>query len=349
MLAIARRRTGGDDRLTFVRGDGGRLPFADGSFDVVTCTLALHHFEPEPARALLREMRRVARMTPIVGDLRRSAPAYAATWVYARVTSRNRLTRHDAPLSVRRAYTPREAVALAREAGWRAPGVRREPFFRMTLARWLTSSSPGADRPEPPCALALARAGLARDVGRARGVSAAQGLRRVPQRRAPWRRWTGSGLAAAVREHATALRGVRLVPPRAPAVELPFGHGALACERATLDAIRARRGGRGRRHARARPRRGRAARGRPRAPGVRLRRDDGGSDDVPRALDRRRGRLRLGRRAARGARAPQPGRVALRRRRPLHEGSATSTASSRCTSARARTSRSTRSAAASPT
>ena len=133
MIAIARRLTGGDDRLTFVLGEGERLPFDDGAFDVVTCTLALHHFEPEPARALLSEMRRVARLTPIVGDLSRSALAFGATWLYARAVTRNRLTRHDAPLSVRRAYDPREAVALAREAGWRTPRVRREPFFRMTL------------------------------------------------------------------------------------------------------------------------------------------------------------------------------------------------------------------------
>jgi hypothetical protein len=68
-----------------------------------------------------------------VGDLVRSALAFAGTWLYANLTSRNRLTRHDAPLSVRRAYTPAEAVALARDAGWRAPRVRAEPFFRMTL------------------------------------------------------------------------------------------------------------------------------------------------------------------------------------------------------------------------
>jgi len=133
MLEIARRRTGGDDHLTFVCGDGERLPFGDGTFDVVTATLALHHFEPPAADALLREMRRVARLTPIVGDLERSRLAFAATWLWARTTSRNRLTRHDAPLSVRRAYEPHEALALAREAGWRAPHVRREPFFRMTL------------------------------------------------------------------------------------------------------------------------------------------------------------------------------------------------------------------------
>jgi SAM-dependent methyltransferase len=133
MLEIARRRTGGDERLTFVLGSGERLPFDDASFDVVTCTLALHHFEPPAAGALLREVRRVARRTPIVGDLVRSALAYAGTWIYAHVTTRNRLTRHDAPLSVRRAYTPAEALGLARDAGWHAPRAVREPFFRMTL------------------------------------------------------------------------------------------------------------------------------------------------------------------------------------------------------------------------
>lgn len=43
------------------------------------------------------------------------------------------------------------------------------------------------------------------------------------------------GVLEEVRQHAYPLHGVRLVPPGAPAVELPFIHGALACERATLD------------------------------------------------------------------------------------------------------------------
>lgn len=133
MLEIARRHCAGEERVSFVCAEGERLPFGDAAFDVVTCTLALHHFEPPAARELLRELRRVARLTPIVGDLVRSQLAFAVTWLYARTTTRNRLTRHDAPLSVRRAYEPAEALALARDAGWRAPSVRREPFFRMTL------------------------------------------------------------------------------------------------------------------------------------------------------------------------------------------------------------------------
>jgi ubiquinone/menaquinone biosynthesis C-methylase UbiE len=133
MLDIARNALAANEAVQYVAGEGTRLPFADGAYDVALCTLALHHFEPPEAIVLLRELRRVSRVTPLVGDLRRSRPALAVTTLWVTLFARNRLTRHDAPLSVRRAYTPVEALDLAREAGWRDPRVRREPFFRMTL------------------------------------------------------------------------------------------------------------------------------------------------------------------------------------------------------------------------
>lgn len=134
MLAIARCRASNEAGVVFAQGDATALPYPDATFDVVTCNLALHHFEPDAARKVLRELRRVARVLPLVCDLRRSVPAYAAAVAWSRMFSRNRLTRHDAPLSVRRAYTPAEARALALDAGWPRPRVRAEAFFRMTLA-----------------------------------------------------------------------------------------------------------------------------------------------------------------------------------------------------------------------
>ena len=133
MLAIARRRCANHPRLTFIAGDGNALPYGDASFDVVTCNLALHHFAPAQVPGLLREMRRVSRITPVVCDVRRSRAGYAGAWVFSRLTTRNRLTRHDAPLSVARAYTPREARSFAVVAGWKNPVVRTAPFFRMLL------------------------------------------------------------------------------------------------------------------------------------------------------------------------------------------------------------------------
>ncbi len=133
MLAIARDRVQAEPAITFVQADGEALPFRASAFDVVTCNLALHHFDPPAAVRLLAELRRVAKRTPIVCDLRRSRFAYLGALLYARIASRNRLTRHDAPLSVRRAYTPAEALELAREAGWRRPTVRHARYFRMIL------------------------------------------------------------------------------------------------------------------------------------------------------------------------------------------------------------------------
>lgn len=133
MLEIARARAKGEASLAFVQGDGEALPFRESAFDVVTCNLALHHFDPPAAVRLLRELRRVAKRTPLVCDLRRARAAYWGALAYVRLASRNRLTRHDAPLSVLRAYTPAEALELAREAGWRRPTVRHVRYFRMIL------------------------------------------------------------------------------------------------------------------------------------------------------------------------------------------------------------------------
>jgi ubiquinone/menaquinone biosynthesis C-methylase UbiE len=132
MLRIA-GRDAATPQLTFVRGDGRALPYAAGAFDVAMCSLTLHHLPPDDAVVLLRELRRVSRRTPLVCDLRRSRLAYAAVSIYVKLFSRNRLTRHDGPVSVLRAYTPKEALALARKAGWQVPRVRTEPWFRMTL------------------------------------------------------------------------------------------------------------------------------------------------------------------------------------------------------------------------
>jgi SAM-dependent methyltransferase len=46
--------------------EAGDLPFADGSFDVVACRLAVHHF-PDP-RAAIGEMARVSRRLVVIED-----------------------------------------------------------------------------------------------------------------------------------------------------------------------------------------------------------------------------------------------------------------------------------------
>jgi SAM-dependent methyltransferase len=117
--ALAEPRLAVTEGLHLQVADGRRLPFGDRAFDVAHASLVLHHLEPAEAIVLLREMGRVARRGVIVNDLVRGRLAWIGAWVLSRVATRNRYTRHDAPLSVRRAYTTAELTVLLAAAGLR--------------------------------------------------------------------------------------------------------------------------------------------------------------------------------------------------------------------------------------
>src|SRR6478672_5495672 len=118
--SAARRARPAVDRipgLSLRVADGLALPYPDGAFDVAHCSMVVHHLEPAEAVALLREMARVARLGVVVNDLVRGRLFWAGAWVMSHAATRNRLTRNDAPMSVRRAFSRAELRALVAEAG----------------------------------------------------------------------------------------------------------------------------------------------------------------------------------------------------------------------------------------
>ena len=131
ILAVAHEQVTGHPTITLARYDARDVPLPDRSIDLVLCSLSLHHFSPDEAVLVLREMYRLARSGFILNDLRRSRLGWLAAWIAARLTTRNRLTRHDAPLSVRRAYTPAELNDLLRQAGVTGAVISTHRWFRM--------------------------------------------------------------------------------------------------------------------------------------------------------------------------------------------------------------------------
>ena len=131
ILDLAARNAPPD--VEFAVADARHLPFADGSFDVASCSLVLHHLEPDDAVLMLREIRRVARRGLIINDLVRSWVGYLGALVVPRAMSKNPLFRHDAPLSVRRAYTKGEMAALATRAGLNRVRFFGIPGYRLAM------------------------------------------------------------------------------------------------------------------------------------------------------------------------------------------------------------------------
>jgi ubiquinone/menaquinone biosynthesis C-methylase UbiE len=120
--------------IAAVRGDATRLPFADDSFDYVSCSLFTHHFKDDGVVTILSEMARVARRRVFVIDLHRHALAYFLYTTVGKIFLHNRLIREDGALSIRRSFLPGELRALAERAGLKEIEVRRRFPFRLVLS-----------------------------------------------------------------------------------------------------------------------------------------------------------------------------------------------------------------------
>lgn len=144
MLEIARERCRSFPEIVIEAADALRLPYQDNSFDVVTLSLALHHFNNAEQPNVLRELARVSSRIILVNDLARTRLNYLGSQLLGLTVWRhNRLTRHDGPLSVLRSFTPAELQNVADRAGLRGK-VHRHFFQRIVLVADARSAKPAA-------------------------------------------------------------------------------------------------------------------------------------------------------------------------------------------------------------
>jgi 2-polyprenyl-3-methyl-5-hydroxy-6-metoxy-1,4-benzoquinol methylase len=105
------------------------------AYDIVLCTLVLHHFSDEDAVKVLRRCRESSRHFALVSDLRRGFLATAGVHLLTAFIFREPMTRYDARLSAERAFSFSELRQLAVRAGWQNFGHSRFRVARQAV--WL--------------------------------------------------------------------------------------------------------------------------------------------------------------------------------------------------------------------
>jgi 2-polyprenyl-3-methyl-5-hydroxy-6-metoxy-1,4-benzoquinol methylase len=133
-LQIAEDMSRGFENIEFVEADVRTFSPAE-PFDVVMCSLALHHFSDDDAVALLRRCRELSRRFVLVADLRRSWITTVGVHLLTALIFREPMTRVDGRLSAARAFSFAEMHQLAQRAGWQQFGHARFRFGRQAI--WL--------------------------------------------------------------------------------------------------------------------------------------------------------------------------------------------------------------------
>lgn len=118
---------------TFFQRDVLADPLPEG-YDVITCSLFLHHLNEEQALVVLRKMSEATGRLALVNDLARGRLGWLAAYLGSRIITRSPVVHVDATVSVEGAFTPEEALVLARRAGWDGAQVRRKFPFRYLLS-----------------------------------------------------------------------------------------------------------------------------------------------------------------------------------------------------------------------
>lgn len=120
--------------VTFLQRDVlvDRLP---EGFDVICCSLFLHHLTDQQAVAFFKDASQKTRRLLIVSDLNRTRWGYLLAWWGGRILTRSYVVHLDGPVSVCAAFSPSEAARLAQEAGMNSVRIRRRWPARYCL-RW---------------------------------------------------------------------------------------------------------------------------------------------------------------------------------------------------------------------
>jgi ubiquinone/menaquinone biosynthesis C-methylase UbiE len=120
-------------------GDALNLPFADGAFDLVSCSLFAHHLNPQQVSRFVSEGLRVSRRALLINDLVRHPLHLALVYVSCPIM-RNRVAWLDGLTSVRRSYLPEEMRKMCRSGS--SPEkeeqveISRHYLFRMGAMVW---------------------------------------------------------------------------------------------------------------------------------------------------------------------------------------------------------------------
>ena len=107
--------------------------FRQRKFDVILCTLFLHHFTEEELIGIFTSLKQQTKLGIIINDIHRHPLAYYSIKLLTFLFSRSSMVKFDAPLSVLRAFKKPELESMLAKAGIKNYELKWKWAFRWQL------------------------------------------------------------------------------------------------------------------------------------------------------------------------------------------------------------------------
>ncbi|HSD05661.1 methyltransferase domain-containing protein [Flavobacterium sp.] len=107
--------------------------FNELKYDIVLCTLTLHHFENNEILKILKQFERNSKLGFVINDLHRSAVAYRLFQAICFFFGLNEMSRKDGLISILRGFKKRELIAFSERLNFKKYDIRWKWAFRYQL------------------------------------------------------------------------------------------------------------------------------------------------------------------------------------------------------------------------
>jgi 2-polyprenyl-3-methyl-5-hydroxy-6-metoxy-1,4-benzoquinol methylase len=135
-IEIARRLSAAYSEIDFSCANLFEWNPSEG-YNIVFCSLTLHHFTSDDAVRALQKIRELSRARVLLADLCRARWLSCAVYFVTATIYRDEMTKTDARLSTARAFSFVEMRKLAERAGWENFGHRKFAVGRQAI--WIDS------------------------------------------------------------------------------------------------------------------------------------------------------------------------------------------------------------------
>ena len=137
IIEYARQHTAPYREITYMAADIFSDSFASKKFDLITSTLFTHHFTDQQLVKMVKSLHSQARLGLVINDLHRHPLAYHSIKLLTKLGSRSYMVKHDAPVSVLRAFSKKDWQNVLQKAGLENYRISWRWAFR-----WMLTVSP---------------------------------------------------------------------------------------------------------------------------------------------------------------------------------------------------------------